>query len=135
MKIPTLQEINAEIERRKYKRSKLYRLENLYQIVDKSNQAIIFKMNAEQKDIYNKTWDESDIMINSPKILKSRQIGVSTLFVLCYLDDALNNPNLNVYIQSHKDDSIEKIFRIVRFAYDHLPDNCRPSLKDRKSVV
>jgi hypothetical protein len=138
VKIPTIAEIDFELEKRKRSRersqyseklkSKKFRMENLYQIVDKANQAIFFKMNQEQNELYDKTWNETGTMINSPKILKSRQIGVSTLFVLCYLDDALNTPNLNVYIQSHKDDSIEKIFRIVRFAYDHLPEEHKPML-------
>lgn len=136
MRIPTLSEVNFEIEKRKRARersqyadklkSKKFRMENLYQIVDKSGKAIHFKMNREQKEIYDNTWADDGSMINSPKVLKSRQIGVSTLFVLSYLDDALNIPNINCYIQSHKDDSIEKIFRIVRFAYDNLPDDYKP---------
>jgi len=131
MKIPTLDEINQEQARRyreKIKTSKLFRMENLYRIVDKRNQNILFKLNDEQKEIFNSTWNNLGEQILSPKVLKSRQIGISTLFVIAYFDDCLNNNNLNVYIQSHKDDSIEKIFRIVRFAYDNLPAEYKPEL-------
>lgn len=136
--IATFNEICFEIEKRKRERerkefseklkSKRFRMENLYQIVDKTGKAIHFKFNDEQKEIYEKCFDQNGNLTRNPDVLKSRQIGVSTLFVIAYLDDALHIPNLNCYIQTHKDDSNEKVFRIVRFAYDHLPDEFKPVL-------
>lgn len=125
--LPNLEQIELEISKRKEK-YKRYRMDNLYKIADKFGKEITFKMNVEQEEIYSSTWNDDGIMVNSPKVLKSRQIGVTTLFVIAYLDDAINIPNINVYIQSHKDDSIEKIFRIARFAYDKLPENKKPRL-------
>ena len=134
----TVSEIDFELEQRKRERerkafseklkSKRFRMENLYQIVDKTGRAIHFKFNDEQREIYERCFDESGNLVLNPDVLKSRQIGVSTLFVIAYLDDALHVPNLNCYIQTHKDDSNEKVFRIVRFAYDHLPEDCKPAL-------
>jgi len=107
--------------------SKEWRLNHLYSIVDKSGNKITFKMNAEQRQIWDECYKDGQLAIN-PNILKARQLGITTFFVLSYLDDALWNENLNCFIQSHDQESIKKIFRIVRYAYRHLPEQLRPDL-------
>lgn len=107
---------------------KRWRLQNLYHIVDKEAKDRFFEFNEEQRHIYNATYSESGVMLRSPMVLKSRQVGITTLFALSYLDDAVFTKNLNVYIQSHKEDSIEKIFRIVRYAYEGLDEALKPEL-------
>jgi phage terminase large subunit-like protein len=85
-------------------------------------------MNDQQRQIYDTCHNESGKMFLSPKILKTRQIGITTLFALSYLDDAIWNKNINAYIQSHYNNSIEKIFRIVRYAYDNMISALKPQL-------
>jgi len=114
----------------KYKKklsSKLWRLNNLYHIIDKSGVDRIFQFNDEQYQIWKQCF-KNDVLIINPNILKARQLGISTFFILNYFDDCIFNKNLNVYIQSHEQKSIEKLFRIVKYAYEKLPQDCRPSL-------
>lgn len=107
---------------------KRWRLNNLYHIVDKQGQSTIFKFNDEQAEIWDKCFDASGRLTTNPNTLKSRQLGVTTFFALCYLDDCLWTPNLNVYIQSHDSESITKIFRIVAHAYAKLRPEIKPPL-------
>jgi hypothetical protein len=60
--------------------------------------------------------------------LKGRQQGVSTYYLLKYLDLALWNENINVGILSHDQDSIEKLFRIPSFAYKSMPEEIKPRI-------
>lgn len=107
---------------------KRWRLQHLYKIADKRGEIQTFTFNQEQEQIYDQCFDAHGNLIVNPDVLKSRQIGITTFFVLVYLDDVLWTPNINAYIQSHKDDSIEKIFRIARFAYDNMDEEFKPEI-------
>lgn len=103
-------------------------MEHLYKIVNKLGQSVLFSFNREQSEIYDTCFNGQGEMVYNPNVLKSRQIGITTMFVLCYLDDVIWTPNINAYIQSHEQDSIERIFRIARYAYSCMPDELRPEL-------
>ena len=96
--------------------SKYWRLNNLYHITDKDEKDIIFKFNHEQQQIWERCF-KNGVLVADPEILKSRQLGITTFFVMVYLDDVIWNKNINAFIQSHDSDSIAKIFRIVRYAH------------------
>jgi hypothetical protein len=101
-------------------RSADWRLDNFYTIVDKLGRKIPFKRNNIQKKL-------SSVESRRKVVLKSRQVGISTSELIRALDFVMFNPNRNACIIAHEDDSIEKLFRIVRRAYDYM----HPSLKPR----
>lgn len=93
-----------------------WRLWNLYKIVDKHGRLIDFVPNEEQAAFINGMhWRNL--------ILKARQLGMTTLCCLLYLDDCIFNPNINAAIIAHKVDDAGEIFRTkVKLPYDTLPD-------------
>lgn len=98
-----------------------WRLRNLYYIIDKEGSKVQFKENIVQHRI-NKSNSQRKI------ILKARQFGVSTNELLKLLDWVMFNPNSTAAIIAHKQDAIEKLFRIPRLSYELLPEQLRPKL-------
>ena len=96
-----------------------WRLNNLYKIVDKKGRLRPFRPNHVQQII------NSDLS-NRKQILKYRQGGVTTNEVIKMLDFTLHTPNAVACILSHEQDSIQKIFEIVRRAYDNCPSDFKP---------
>jgi hypothetical protein len=94
-----------------------WRLEHLYQIRTQLAQKTVFKMNSVQQEIarYLPHWHKF-------LILKARQMGVSTLFLLWHLDATLFTPNTSTAIIAHRRDSLKYLFRIIRLAYRTCPD-------------
>ncbi len=92
----------------------LWRLNNLYYIVDKYGQKILFKLNWAQEQLYNDTW-------YCNIVLKARQLGISTYVCLLFLDRCLFNPNISAGIVAHTLEDAQQMFRRVKIAYDSLP--------------
>lgn len=61
-------------------------------------------------------------------ILKARQFGVSTHCLIEMFDYTIFNRNVTTCILAHKQDAIEKLFRIPRRAYDFMHPDLRPAL-------
>ena len=122
----TLSKSETELIRQQFG-NKAWRMDNLYFIIDKAGKSIKFQMNSEQRQVWETCYDEGKLT-TKPNILKARQLGITTFFVLTYFDDAIWNENFNCFIQSHEQESIKKIFRIVRYAYRYLPDQLKPAL-------
>lgn len=99
----------------------MWRLENLYTIVNKDAQKVKFKPNVVQ-DRINKSKHKRKM------ILKARQFGVSTNEIIKLLDWVMHNENATAAILAHEQGAIEKLFRIVRRAYKFLPDEAKPEL-------
>jgi hypothetical protein len=98
-----------------------WRLTNLYIIRDKAGRTRNLILNDTQKVLNSSS-------SNFNMTLKGRQQGVSTYYLLKYLDLALWNENVNVGILSHDQDSIEKLFRIPSLAYRSMPDEIKPRI-------
>ncbi|MEI8329710.1 MAG: terminase [Chlamydiia bacterium] len=92
----------------------LWRLNNLYWIIDKSGNKVLFQLNWAQKQLYSEMW-------YCNLILKARQTGISTFVCLLFLDRCLFNSNLHAGIIAHTREDAEVMFRRVKFAYDSLP--------------
>jgi len=101
--------------------SKDWRLANLYKIVTKEQKMVRFEENAIQKAV------RVDPSLRK-MILKARQFGVSTGCILDFFDDVCFKKNLTCVILAHEDKAIERLFRIVRRAYDNMPEKIRPVL-------
>lgn len=61
------------------------------------------------------------------RILKSRQFGFTTLYSIDYLDEALWVPGMSCGILAHEQKYNEKIFSIVKRAYENLPEELKPT--------
>jgi hypothetical protein len=101
----------------------LWRLNNLYWIIDKSGNKSLFKLNGAQERLYQDMW-------YCNIILKARQLGISTFVSLLFLDRCLFNSNQHAGIIAHTREDSEAMFRRVKFAYDNLS----PELKAIRQV-
>lgn len=101
--------------------SRTWRLKNLYHIVDKWGQNLKLTPNSVQERINQST-------SNRKLILKARQFGVSTNELIKMLDFVCFNRNRTACIIAHEDDAIAKLFRIVRYAYENIPEMVKPEL-------
>ena len=96
-----------------------WRLSHLYKIVTKDGQLINLHPNSVQQ-LINKCRRRRKM------ILKARQFGVTTQEVIKQLDFVCFNENVTACILAHERDALEKIFNIVRIAYDNMPSDVRP---------
>ena len=95
-----------------------WRINNLYQIVNKQGQKIRFNLNWAQEQLYDNTWYRN-------VILKARQLGISTYICLLFLDRCLFNSNQSAGIIAHTVEDAQHMFRRVKLAYDSLPDHLK----------
>lgn len=106
-----------EFERR-YLSNKLWRLNNIYTIIDKFGQPVIFKMNYGQHKTYAASRKHSRVII-----LKSRQQGISTLWLVSYFDDAVFAPFINVGLMAQGTEEAATLLERAKFLWDNLcPD-------------
>ena len=104
-------------------RDKIWRLEHLYKIKTKEGKIIKFKFNFIQKLILK-------IILLMPVIkhftLKARQTGVSTFWLIWWLDEVIFIPNFTVGVLAHKWESLTYLMEILKFIYSSLPNELRP---------
>lgn len=108
--------------------NKWWRLTHLYKIIDKQGRLITFKPSIVQLMILGAIGDHL-----RAKILKYRQGGVTTLFCINYLDDALWTPGFSAAIIAHERGTLDKIFEIVDRAFENLPASIKPET-DRNTL-
>lgn len=93
----------------------MWRLNNLYKIVDKRKQVITFRLNKAQQALV-------DNLHTRNVILKARKMGFSTFIQIYMLDTALFSPNERCVVIAQDLTTAESIFRdVIKFAYDNLP--------------
>lgn len=95
-----------------------WRLNNLFQIVDKKGDRVQFRMNWAQEELFNN-------LHYCNIILKARQLGISTFICLLFLDRCLFNSNVSAGIIAHTLEDAQALFRRVKFAYDNLPEELK----------
>lgn len=109
-------------------RNKWWRLTHLYKILDKQGKLVVFKPSWVQLMILKSLGPRL-----RARILKYRQGGVTTLFCILYLDDALWTPGFSAAIIAHERETLDKIFEIVDRAYENLPKSMKP-VTERNTV-
>lgn len=103
-------------------RDQLWRLNNLYTIVDKGGRKIPFRLNTAQIELFEAAWYRNDI-------LKSRQHGFTTLIDIWAVDTCVFRGNTTAGIIAHGLREAEKIFSSkVRFPYDNLSEAIRSEI-------
>ena len=101
---------------------KLWRMSNLYKIRNKNKQLTNLKPNNIQIRMYEAVKDKPIIR---DFFLKYRQGGVSTWWLLWWLDETLVNRNTISGILSHTRESLKYLWDIIRIAYVNMPEVCR----------
>ena len=66
--------------------------------------------------------------------LKSRQVGLSTLWILFWLDDTLFRPGVITGIMAHEMDSLQHLASIVKFALSNLPFQTKLTEDNQKRI-
>jgi hypothetical protein len=94
--------------------SKLWRLNNLYTIMDKDGVKKKMRLNNAQMKVLTK------FRHNKKIILKSRQQGLSTLYIAYNLDDCLFKAGYQAGIQSYGLDESEKLSKRALLMWDEL---------------
>lgn len=102
-------------------KNKWWRLTHLYKILDKQGRLVTFKPSRVQLMILAALGPRL-----RARILKYRQGGVTTLFCILYLDDALWTPGHSSAIIAHERETLDKIFEIVDRAYENIPESIKP---------
>lgn len=110
-------------EKAKFK-DRRWRLSHLYRIKDKFQKTVKLTLNPVQ-NILIAALEKSTRLID---VLKARQLGISTFFLIYYLDDTIWTPNTTTAIISHKQDSMRKLFAIIRRAVKYMDPRIAPRL-------
>ena len=90
-------------------RNPLWRINNLYQIIDKEGKKCTFRLNWAQEELYKNLW-------YCNIILKARQLGISTFVGILFLDRCLFNSNVAAGIIAHTREDAEVFFKRIKFA-------------------
>lgn len=100
----------------------LWRLQTLYSITDANGNKVPFRMNDEQRELYDNMWYWN-------AVLKARQMGFSTFIDLMALDQCLFVPNTRAGIIAQTEDDVLKLFKNkVRNPYMDLPQGLRDAI-------
>lgn len=117
---PPLADITPEEFERRYLSNKLWRINNLYSVIDKYGSPCIFRMNYAQHVVYAATRRHPRIVI-----LKSRQQGISTFWLVSYFDDAVWAPFMNIGLMAQGTDEASTLLERAKFLWDTLNDDVK----------
>lgn len=106
-----------------YLPSKLWRLNNLYTIINKEGKRIKFKMNKSQHKAYAASLRHPRVII-----LKSRQQGISTFWLIDYFDDAITIPDLSIGLMAQGKDESSSLLERTKLLWDTLDPNVKSFL-------
>ena len=98
-----------------YMTSKLWRLNNLYGIRDKFGTPMKFNMNRAQHLTYAASLRHARLII-----LKSRQQGISTFWLVSFFDDAITLDNMTVGLMAQDADAASDLLERVDWAWDDM---------------
>lgn len=97
----------------------LWRIENLYWIIDDHGDPVRFKLREVQRDYLAGMWSRN-------LCPKSRQHGFSTLLLLIGLDECLFVPNTTGATVADKKESAEKLFRTkLKYPWTRMPEQIK----------
>lgn len=114
--------MSAIIEAAEQYSDQLWRLNNLYWVINKEGKRVKFIPNESQLKLYMEMWHRN-------VILKARQRGYTTFIDIYGLDSCVFNPDFSVGIIAHNLDDSKKIFRTkVKYPYENLPDGIKAAV-------
>lgn len=111
---------------------KLYRIQNFYWIKSKTRGLTKLRLNTVQWEIVRRIiekYDSGHTRIRHYD-LKARQQGISTFWLIWWLDDTIFRHNTTTGLLAHRNDSLQYLMEIVRLAHGRMPEMTRPRLGD-----
>ena len=111
-------------------KDKYWRVTHLYQIINKDGKSQRFTLNDEQEKLF-KAYQEKKSKGEGlrQRILKNRQVGFTTFHCIYYLDEVIFNRNRQAAIIAHRREALERIFNIVKHAWQNMPEILRPKAR------
>jgi hypothetical protein len=100
-----------------YLPSKLWRMNNVYKIIDKWGIKVTFCMNRSQHIVYAASLRHPRLII-----LKSRQQGISTLWLVAFFDDAVFIKNFNIGLMAQGQDEASTLLDRTSILWENLND-------------
>ena len=113
--------VSDEDYQREFLNTKLWRMNNIYWIINKDSDKVRFTMNRAQHIKY-----AAGLRHPRQLVLKSRQRGISTFTLIDYNDDAMFIDNLTVGMQSYGLDESAVLLEKLTLLWDNLD----PYIKD-----
>lgn len=113
-------DLTTEGFERRYLSNKLWRINNLYSVIDKYGKPCIFRMNYAQHVVYAATRKHPRIII-----LKSRQQGISTFWLVSYFDDAVWAPFMNIGLMAQGTDEASTLLERAKFLWETLSEDVK----------
>ncbi len=103
--------------------NKGWRMQRMYKIrtEDRNLRNLDFSVKPEQGNIFKRAQRRAFRGIREI-YTKARKLGISTFWEIFYLDDTLFTPNTVSCIIAHTQKDVQKLFKIVKLAYQHVPD-------------
>ena len=102
--------------------SPLWRINNIYTIVNDKGELIPFRLNDEQRRLYENLWYWNII-------LKARQMGFTTAIDIFALDQCLFTPSFRAGIIAQTEPDVLKLFKNkIKKPYDLLPQGLRDKI-------
>ena len=101
-------------------RSKLWRLNNLYFCINKKGTKVRFKMNLAQHRVYAASLIHPRVII-----LKSRQQGISTFWLISFFDDAITRRDFSIGLMAQGQDEASTLLERVK----NLWQDVHPTVK------
>lgn len=98
-----------------YLSSKMWRMNNLYTIKDKRSNLIKFEMNKGQHQVF-----AASLIYFRILILKTRQIGISTFWLVSFFDDCLFNPGFESGLMAQGDAESKQLLKKIKLLWQHL---------------
>ena len=116
--------VSAEYFEQVYLRSKLWRLNNIYTVINKEGTPVTFRMNYAQHVVYARARVHPRVII-----LKSRQQGISTFWLVSFFDDGLFESYLNIGMMAQGVDEASTLLERTKFLWDNLSDDIKAFLR------
>lgn len=110
---------DEEFESR-YLSNKLWRLNHVYTITDKEGKPVQFKLKYAQHVVYARARKHPRVIV-----LKSRQQGISTLWLVSYFDDAVFQPLFNIGLMAQGVDEASTLLERSKFLWDTLDSSVK----------
>jgi len=124
--VPIPHGVSKEYIERVYFKSKLWRMNNLYKVINKYGEPVVFRMNYAQHVVYGKSRQHPRVII-----LKSRQQGISTLWLISFFDDSVWCEHLTLGLMAQGTDEAATLLERIKFTWDHLSDAVKEFLDIR----
>jgi len=117
---PPPHDISREDFEQYYLSSKLWRINNVYTVINKEGTPVIFRMNRAQHVVYAAARNHPRVII-----LKSRQQGISTFWLVSFFDDCMFGKTLSVGLMAQGTDEATTLLERVKILWDNLDDGVK----------